>query len=263
MRPLFRCGSSFTNALRLDQSALAALDSDWKLSCIATANEGQDRPNLRAWMISAMTERDRMSTSLYQQWCVARLNALRLLNHKVTAQAEALMSEDGNIQAGVRLEAAIIFQVFCRHPRTLASLVRELSASADIGLTGDSTCCTSVADLASAQADQQPISSLSGLCDLRAMIASAQFSYDELGSAVGVLGLSNRRDDLHWLRDECAAHNRRLETFVISSQAQLVAPIDPIQQFPCEPAKPLTHPYAPGQMAYFHAAADKSVQEAC
>lgn len=50
-----------------------------------------------------------MSTSLYQEWCAARLSALRLLNQRVIAQAEALMSEDGAVQAGVLLEAAIIY----------------------------------------------------------------------------------------------------------------------------------------------------------
>ncbi|MDL2189294.1 hypothetical protein P5706_34560 [Pseudomonas sp. ChxA] len=204
-----------------------------------------------------------MSTSLYQEWCAARLSALRLLNQRVIAQAEALMSEDGAVQAGVLLEAAIIYEVCCRHQRTLACLMRELSVSADLGFTGDTTCQKSASDLTSAQADQSPISSLSALCDLRATIASAQFSYDELSSAFDALGLSHQKDDLHWMRDECAAHNRRLETLVISHQAQLVAPRTPLQQRPGEPTNPLIHPCVAGHIASFHAATDKTIQEAC
>lgn len=161
-----------------------------------------------------------MSTSLYQEWCAARLSALRLLNQTVIAQAEAIMSEDGSVQAGVRLEAAIIYKVSCRHQRTLARQAQELPAPGDVFPSGHK----SVLHPASVKVDSSMTAVLSKLCDLRANIATAQFACDELGSAVGILGMSANRDDLFWMRDECAAYNRRLEMLVSDHQERLVSP---------------------------------------
>ncbi|SDW50019.1 hypothetical protein SAMN05444064_10474 [Pseudomonas syringae] len=166
-----------------------------------------------------------MSTSLYQEWCAARLSALRVLNQKVIAQAEALMSESGIVQAGVRLEAAIIYKVCCRHQRTLARHAQELPAPADIF----PSVHTSAFHASPAKVDSPMTTPLSRLCDLRVVIATAQFAYDELGSAVGFLGMSASRDDLFWMRDECAAYNRRLEAFVSDHQERLVSPVRPLR----------------------------------
>lgn len=230
----------------------------------STVQEGQDQPDLHALVMPALTERNRMSTSLLQEWCAARLSSLCLVSERMASQAESLMTEEGAaIQASLRLEAAIIEDLCSRHQLTLASLLRDLPVSVDVVLTGDTSCRRSVADLASKQVDQPMLRSLSRLCDLRATMAAAQFSCDELGSAVGVLGLSNYRDDLFWMRDECATHNRRLETLVISHQAQLVSPKINIQKVSGEPTKSLIHPCAAGQMTSFHSGTDKTVQEAC
>lgn len=251
--------SSFTCAQRCTPFAR----SDNSVGAGATVQEGHDWSDLHALVLPVFTERNRMSTLLLQEWCAARLNSLCLISDRMAAQAESFMTEEAAIQAGLRQEAAIIEDVCSRHKITLASLVRELSVSADLGGMGDGKCCRWAADLESEQADQPMLRSLSKLCDLRATMTSAQFSCDELGSALGVLGLSNYRDDLYWLRDECAAHNRRLETLVISHQAQLVASSSTLQQVPGEPTNPLMYSCVAGQMASFHDATDKTVQEAC
>lgn len=168
--------------------------------------------------MSAITERDRMSTSLYQEWCAARLSALRLLNQKVIAQAEALMCEDGIVQAGVRLEAAIIYKVFCRHERILSRQAEDMSAPGDVSPSGHAVIHT-----ATAKVNSPMTISLSRLCDLRANVASAQFACDELGSAVGILDMSANRDDLFWMRDECSTYNRRLGALVSEHQERLVS----------------------------------------
>ncbi|MEE4149855.1 hypothetical protein [Pseudomonas viridiflava] len=160
-----------------------------------------------------------MSTSLYQEWCSARLSALRLLNQKMIAQTEALMS-DGFVQAGVRLESAKIYDVCCRHQRTLTIQAHGLPAPRDVFPSGQK----SVFHPAPAKVDSAMTTTLSGLCDLRATIAKAQFAYDELGRAVGVLGMSANRDDLFWMRDECAVYCRRLEPFVRDHQERLFSP---------------------------------------
>ncbi|KPW73199.1 MULTISPECIES: hypothetical protein [Pseudomonas syringae group] len=165
-----------------------------------------------------------MSTSLYQEWCAARLRALCLVNAKVIAQAEALMGEEGIVQAGVRLEAAIIYKVFCRHQRTLSWQAEGLSASGDV-FPSDHTAIHP----ATSRVDSPMTTSLSRLCDLRANIAAAQFACDELGSAVVILGMSANQDDLYWMRDECAAYNRRLEKLVSAHQEKLVALNNPLR----------------------------------
>lgn len=160
-----------------------------------------------------------MSTSLYQEWCSARLSALRLLNQKMIAQTEALLS-DGFAQAGVHLESAKIYNVCCRHQRTLTMQAQGMPAPEDVFLSGHE----SVFHAASVRVDSPTTTTLSGLCDLRANIAKAQFAYDELGCAVGVLGMSANRDDLFWMRDECAVYCRRLEPFVRDHQERLFSP---------------------------------------
>ncbi|MGY2146708.1 hypothetical protein ACW9I5_28885 [Pseudomonas azotoformans] len=160
-----------------------------------------------------------MSTSLYQEWCATRLSALRLLNQKVIAQAEALMSEDGIVQGGVRLEAAIIYKVGCRHQRTLVRQAQELPAPEDVFPSRHKPAFRAE----TAKVDSTMTTSLSRLCDLRANIAAARFAYDELGSAVGFLGMSANRDELFWMRDEYAAYDRRLETLVRDHQERFVS----------------------------------------
>ncbi|RYF52169.1 MAG: hypothetical protein EOO38_01135 [Cytophagaceae bacterium] len=149
----------------------------------------------------------------------------------MAGQAQFLMTEEGMAnQPGVRMEAVIIYEVCCRVQRTLALLVRQISVPADEnGFTVDATCIASVTDLASAQGAKPLLEPFIRLCDLRATIAAAQFSCDELGIAVGVLELSTQSDDLCWMRDEWAAHNRRLEALVIANRAQLLAPEDPLK----------------------------------
>lgn len=205
-----------------------------------------------------------MSTSLLQEWCAARLSSLCLVSERMAALAGSLMrEEEAAIQAGVRLEALIIDNVCSRHQLTLALMVRELSASADSWLTGHATSRVSVTDLELEQAENPMLRSLSVLCDLRATMAAVQFSCEELAGVFGVLGLSNCMDDLYWMRDEYAAHNRRLATLVTSYQAQLLAPSTYFQQVLDDPKNPLIRRCVAGQMARLCAATDKTVQEAC